>query len=36
VVTCSKGCTVADLGYAVLMIGVFVILVLTLRGLEKL
>jgi hypothetical protein len=29
-------CTVADLLYAVLLIGVFVVLALTLRGLEKL
>jgi hypothetical protein len=35
-VTRRERCTVADLLYAVLMIGVFVVLALTLRGLEKL
>lgn len=35
-VTCPERCLVADLLYAVLLIGVFVVLALTLRGLEKL
>lgn len=35
-VTCPEGCLVADLLYAVLMIGIFVVLALALRGLEKL
>ncbi|SEP51610.1 hypothetical protein SAMN04489732_116153 [Amycolatopsis saalfeldensis] len=35
-VTCLERCLVADLLYAVLLIGVFVVLALTLRGLEKL
>jgi hypothetical protein len=35
-VTCSERCLVADLLYAVLLIGIFVVLALTLRGLEKL
>jgi hypothetical protein len=35
-VTCAERCLVADLLYAVLMIGIFVVLALALRGLEKL
>lgn len=35
-VTCFERCLVADLLYALLLIGVFVVLALTLRGLEKL
>ncbi|WP_281356632.1 hypothetical protein [Amycolatopsis anabasis] len=35
-VTRCERCTVADLLYAALLIGVFVILALTLRGLERL
>ncbi|WP_410591696.1 hypothetical protein [Amycolatopsis sp. lyj-23] len=35
-VTCPERCPVADLLYAVLLIGVFVVLALVLRGLEKL
>jgi hypothetical protein len=35
-VTCLERCLVADLLYAILLIGVFVVLGLTLRGLEKL
>ena len=35
-VTCAERCLVADLLYAVLLIGIFVVLALTLRGLEKL
>ncbi|MFI5588885.1 hypothetical protein ACIA5G_27785 [Amycolatopsis sp. NPDC051758] len=35
-VTCLERCLVADLLYAVLLIGVFVVLALALRGLEKL
>ncbi|WP_143047232.1 hypothetical protein [Amycolatopsis xylanica] len=35
-VTRQERCTVADLLYAILLIGVFVVLALTLRGLERL
>jgi hypothetical protein len=35
-VTCPERCLVADLLYAVLMIGIFVVIALALRGLEKL
>lgn len=35
-VTCVERCLVADLLYAVLMIGIFVVLALALRGMEKL
>jgi hypothetical protein len=35
-VTFLEGCTVADLLYAVLLIGIFGVLALALRGLEKL
>jgi hypothetical protein len=35
-VTCLERCLVADLLYVLLTIGVFVVLALTLRGMEKL
>jgi hypothetical protein len=35
-VTCPERCQVADLLYAVLLIGIFVVIALALRGLEKL
>jgi hypothetical protein len=35
-VACPERCLVADLLYALLLIGIFLVLALTLRGLEKL